>query len=102
MDGYGWPQPSAWDRDSRAGRPLVKAGVDMVVVDTAHGHARSVLDTVESNQALASQTGIGRRQYRDSGSRKGLANAGVDAVKVGVGPGSICTTRVCPGPACRN
>ena len=50
---------------------LVKAGVDMVVVDTAHGHARSVLDTVKADQALASHTRIGGRQHRHGGSGKG-------------------------------
>ena len=76
---------------------LVKAGVDMVVVDTAHGHARSVLDTVKaikrSHPALELMAG----NIATAEAAKDLAKAGVDAVKVGVGPGSICTTRVVSG-----
>ncbi|MEP6887615.1 MAG: IMP dehydrogenase [Nitrospirales bacterium] len=76
---------------------LAKAGVDMVVVDTAHGHAKSVLDTVKlikrSHPALELVAG----NIATAQAAKDLAKAGVDAVKVGVGPGSICTTRVVSG-----
>ena len=76
---------------------LVEAGVDVVVVDTAHGHAMPVLDTVasikEKHQDLQV---IGGNIATREGARD-LIKAGADAVKVGVGPGSICTTRVIAG-----
>ena len=76
---------------------LVKAGVDMVVVDTAHGHARSVLDTVKAIKRSHPTLELVAGNIATAEAAKDLAKAGVDAVKVGVGPGSICTTRVVSG-----
>jgi IMP dehydrogenase len=76
---------------------LVKAGVDMVVVDTAHGHARSVLDTVKAIKRSHPALELVAGNIATAEAAKDLAKAGVDAVKVGVGPGSICTTRVVSG-----
>ncbi|HET7057597.1 MAG TPA: IMP dehydrogenase, partial [Nitrospiraceae bacterium] len=76
---------------------LTKAGVDMVVVDTAHGHARSVLDTVKLIKRMHPKLELVAGNIATAEAAKDLAEAGVDAVKVGVGPGSICTTRVVSG-----
>ncbi len=76
---------------------LVHVGVDAVVVDTAHGHSRGVLDAVKKvKQHFPDLQIIGGNVATGAGA-KALADAGVDGVKVGVGPGSICTTRVVAG-----
>ena len=77
-------------------RHLIEAGVDFVVVDTAHGHSRSVLETVARLKRDTDAEVIGGNiATRDAA--KALIEAGVDGIKVGVGPGSICTTRVVAG-----
>jgi IMP dehydrogenase len=76
---------------------LAKAGVDMVVVDTAHGHAKSVLDIVKLIKRSHPKLELVAGNIATAEAAKDLAKAGVDAVKVGVGPGSICTTRVVSG-----
>jgi len=76
---------------------LAKAGVDMVVVDTAHGHARAVLDTVKGIKQKYPGLELVAGNIGTAAAAKDLAKAGADAVKVGVGPGSICTTRVVSG-----
>lgn len=76
---------------------LVKAGVDLVVVDTAHGHARSVLETVKYIKHRYPSLEVMAGNIATAAAAKDLAKAGADAVKVGVGPGSICTTRVVSG-----
>jgi IMP dehydrogenase len=84
------------DADQRV--PLLeKVGVDMVVVDTAHGHARSVLDTVKFIKQKYPSMEVVAGNIATVAAAKDLAKAGVDAVKVGVGPGSICTTRIVSG-----
>ncbi|MCD9153831.1 IMP dehydrogenase [Aeromicrobium duanguangcaii] len=86
------------DSYERAGR-LMEAGVDVLVVDTAHGHARALLDMVrklKADPAFANVQIIGGNVATRDGAQA-LVDAGVDAVKVGVGPGSICTTRVVAG-----
>jgi IMP dehydrogenase len=78
---------------------LVDAGVDLIVVDTAHGHGRGVLDMVarlKADPAAAHVDVIGGNVATRAGAQA-LVDAGVDGVKVGVGPGSICTTRVVAG-----
>ena len=75
---------------------LIEAGVDFLVVDTAHGHAQSVLDMVRQIKANADIEVIGGNIATRQGAQA-LIDAGVDGVKVGVGPGSICTTRVVAG-----
>jgi IMP dehydrogenase len=85
----------AWDRATA----LVDAGVDVLVVDTANGHARLVLDMVrrlKADPATSHVQVIGGNVATRVGAQA-LVDAGVDAVKVGVGPGSICTTRVVAG-----
>ena len=84
------------DGFARAER-LIDAGVDVVVVDTAHGHHRAVLDAISRiKKAYPKQEVIGGNVATRAGAQA-LINAGADAVKVGVGPGSICTTRVVAG-----
>jgi IMP dehydrogenase len=76
---------------------LIEAGIDVVVVDTAHGHHRAVLDAIERiKNRYSDQEVIGGNVATRAGAQA-LINAGADAVKVGVGPGSICTTRVVAG-----
>ncbi len=78
-------------------RALVAAGVDVVVVDSAHGHSGGVLDTVARlREAVPDVQLVGGNVATEAGARA-LAERGVDAVKVGIGPGSICTTRVVTG-----
>src|SRR5262249_19497015 len=76
---------------------LIDAGVDAIVVDSAHGHSEGVLQTVAMlREAFPSTQLIAGNVATESGARE-LVRRGVDAVKVGVGPGSICTTRVVTG-----
>ena len=87
---------AAQDTDERVDA-LVEAGADVIVVDTAHGHAQKVLDQVSLiKQRYPKMQVIGGNVATKSGAQALLA-AGVDAVKVGIGPGSICTTRVIAG-----
>ena len=85
----------AWQRATT----LVEAGVDVLVVDTAHGHARLLLDMIRKLKSDPSTNHVqivgGNVATREGA--QALIDAGVDAVKVGVGPGSICTTRVVAG-----
>jgi IMP dehydrogenase len=76
---------------------LKKAGVDLVVVDTAHGHAQAVLDTVRMIKKQHPTVELIAGNIATADAAKDLLKAGVDAVKVGVGPGSICTTRIVSG-----
>jgi IMP dehydrogenase len=77
--------------------PLVKAGVDVAVIDTAHGHTRIVLDTLsEAKRRYPELVVIGGNVATAEGTRD-LIHAGADAIKVGIGAGSICTTRVIAG-----
>jgi IMP dehydrogenase len=76
---------------------LKKAGVDIVVVDTAHGHAQAVLDTVKMIKKHYPDLELVAGNIATADAVKELLKAGVDAVKVGVGPGSICTTRIVSG-----
>jgi len=76
---------------------LIEAGVDVVVVDTAHGHSRGVIDTVrEIKQAMPNAQVVGGNIATPEAA-SALIAAGADAVKVGIGPGTICTTRVVAG-----
>jgi len=76
---------------------LFDAGADMVVVDTAHGHSSRVLDTVRKVRALRNSTQVMAGNVATAAAAQALMDAGVDAVKVGIGPGSICTTRIVAG-----
>jgi len=84
------------DREART-EALIKAGVDVLVIDTAHGHSRDVLEAVQhTKENFPDCQLIGGNVATREGAMD-LIKAGVDAVKVGVGPGSICTTRVIAG-----
>jgi len=78
-------------------RALVEAGVDVVVVDTAHGHSQGVLDRVRWVKKTYPQIQVVGGNIVTGDAAKALIDAGADAVKVGVGPGSICTTRIVAG-----
>jgi IMP dehydrogenase len=76
---------------------LVKAGVDAVVIDTAHGHSKGVIDTLRAVRSAYSDLQIVVGNIATGDAARMLADNGADAVKVGIGPGSICTTRVIAG-----
>lgn len=76
---------------------LVDAGVDVISVDTAHGHSRGVLDAVKEIKTNFPNIDLIAGNVATAEGAKALADAGADAVKVGVGPGSICTTRIIAG-----
>ena len=76
---------------------LVEAECDVVVVDTAHGHSRGVLDTVTRIKRESNYTQVAAGNVATADGAKALIDAGADAIKVGIGPGSICTTRVVAG-----
>jgi len=76
---------------------LVKGGADLIVADTAHGHSRSVLETVRFLRNTYPDLPIIAGNIATAGAAEALIEAGADAVKVGVGPGSICTTRIIAG-----
>jgi len=76
---------------------LIEAGVDVLVVDTAHGHSRNVRDTVRSIKSKYPQVQVIAGNIATAEAAKYLLDAGVDGVKVGIGPGSICTTRIVTG-----
>ncbi len=85
--------PSAIDRAKR----LFDAKVDVIVVDTAHGHSHGVLETVEKLRSSLSGVEIIAGNVGTKAATEDLILAGVDAVKIGMGPGSICTTRIISG-----
>ena len=76
---------------------LVRAGVDVVVVDTAHGHSKGVLERVRWVKQRYPQLDVIGGNIATGDAARALADAGADAVKVGIGPGSICTTRIVAG-----
>ncbi len=76
---------------------LVEAGVDVLVIDTAHGHSAGVIKAVEYIKSKIGNTQIIAGNVATPEAVKALAEAGADAVKVGIGPGSICTTRIVAG-----
>ncbi len=76
---------------------LVEAGVDLLVVDTAHGHSRNVVETVRAVKEKYPDTQVLAGNIATAAAATALMDAGADAVKVGIGPGSICTTRIVAG-----
>jgi IMP dehydrogenase len=76
---------------------LIDAGVDMVVIDTAHGHSEGVARAVERAKTISNQVQIVAGNVATGEATRALIGAGADAVKVGIGPGSICTTRMVAG-----
>ena len=76
---------------------LMDAGADVIIVDTAHGHSQGVLETVTKVRKLANHVQVIGGNVATADGAKALMDAGADAVKVGIGPGSICTTRMVAG-----
>ncbi|WP_418594055.1 IMP dehydrogenase [Ponticoccus sp. (in: a-proteobacteria)] len=76
---------------------LVDAGVDIVVIDTAHGHSRGVIEAVRRAKGLSNAVQVIAGNVATAEATRALIDAGADAVKVGIGPGSICTTRMVAG-----
>ncbi len=76
---------------------LVDAGVDMIVIDTAHGHSASVAEAVKRAKTLSNEVQVVAGNVATGEATRALIDAGADAVKVGIGPGSICTTRMVAG-----
>ena len=87
----------ASERELERARALADAGCDVIVVETAHGHADAVLRAVERTREVLPDTELVAGNVATREGAAALAKRGVDAVKVGVGPGSICTTRVVTG-----
>jgi IMP dehydrogenase len=82
-----------FDRTER----LIAAGVDLVVVDTAHGHSRHVLEAVNRIKRQSNKVQVVAGNVATSDGAKALIDNGADSIKVGIGPGSICTTRIVAG-----
>src|SRR5258707_1216471 len=82
-----------YDRTER----LIEAGVDLVVVDTAHGHSRHVLNAVNRIKRASNKVQVVAGNVATTEGAQALIDAGADAIKVGIGPGSICTTRMVAG-----
>ncbi len=83
--------------DKERAEELVNAGVDVIVIDSAHGHAQSVLDAITRLKEAFPEVQLIAGNVATSDGARALVERGADAVKVGVGPGSICTTRVVTG-----
>ncbi|HWP08342.1 MAG TPA: IMP dehydrogenase [Polyangiaceae bacterium] len=84
------------DRIART-EALVEVGVDVIVIDTAHGHSRGVLDAVRDTRKRFPNMELVAGNIATAEAARALIDAGVDAIKVGIGPGSICTTRIVAG-----
>ena len=85
------------DDGLRRAMALVEAECDVVVIDTAHGHSKGVLDAVRRVKKESNYTQIMAGNVATAAGAKALIDAGADAIKVGIGPGSICTTRIVAG-----
>ena len=84
------------DREERL-ELLIKAGVDAIIIDTAHGHSQAVIDAVAETKRAYPELSLIAGNIATASAAESLIKAGADAVKVGIGPGSICTTRVVAG-----
>ena len=82
-----------WTRTEK----LLEAGCDLIVVDTAHGHSRSVLDAVTRIKKISNSVQVVAGNVATADATRALIDAGADSMKVGIGPGSICTTRIVAG-----
>src|SRR6185295_6261890 len=87
---------AAGDFRERA-QELVKAGVDALVVDSAHAHSSGVIDALRSLRSLGDSVDLVIGNVGTADGAQAVIDAGADAVKVGMGPGAICTTRVVTG-----
>ncbi|MBC9245845.1 IMP dehydrogenase [Paracoccus sp. 11-3] len=85
------------DEGFERSQALIEAGVDMVVIDTAHGHSAGVAKAVERVKAFSNEVQVVAGNVATAEGTRALIDAGADAVKVGIGPGSICTTRIVAG-----
>ncbi|MFD0916017.1 IMP dehydrogenase [Pseudahrensia aquimaris] len=85
--------PDGMERAER----LIDAGVDLLVIDTAHGHSQRVLDAVTRAKKMSNHVRIAAGNVATASGTQALIDAGADVVKIGIGPGSICTTRVVAG-----
>ncbi|PLX40777.1 MAG: IMP dehydrogenase [Hyphomicrobiales bacterium] len=85
------------DKGFERSEHLIDAGIDLLVVDTAHGHSSRVLDSVRRIKNQSNQVQILAGNVATSEAAKALIDAGADSIKVGIGPGSICTTRIVAG-----
>jgi IMP dehydrogenase len=85
------------DDGFRRSEQLIAAGADLIVVDTAHGHSIHVIDAVNRIKRLSNNTQVIAGNVATAEATRALIDAGADAVKVGIGPGSICTTRIVAG-----
>ena len=85
------------DKGFERSAALIDAGVDCVVIDTAHGHNREVSAAVERVKAISNSVQVIAGNVATADAAKALADAGADAIKIGIGPGSICTTRIVAG-----
>lgn len=88
---------SVGDHGYERAEALIDAGVDFLVVDTAHGHSRGVLDTISRIKKQYPNVQVSGGNVATGDGTRALADAGADVVKVGIGPGSICTTRIVAG-----
>jgi IMP dehydrogenase len=85
------------DKGFERSQALMDAGVDCIVIDTAHGHNREVGQAVERVKSASNRVQVIAGNVATADAAKALADAGADAIKVGIGPGSICTTRIVAG-----
>lgn len=85
------------EKEIRRAEALIKAGVDAIVIDTAHGHSKGVLEMVKTVKAMSKDVDVVAGNVATAKACEDLIAAGVDGIKVGIGPGSICTTRVIAG-----
>ena len=84
-------------KDMKRVDALVEAGVDVIVLDSAHGHSKGIIDTVKEIKAKYKNLDLIAGNVATAEATKALCEAGADAIKVGIGPGSICTTRIVSG-----
>lgn len=85
------------DKELKRAELLIKAHVDALVIDTAHGHSKGVIDMIKAVKALSSKVDVVAGNVATAAACEDLIKAGADGLKVGIGPGSICTTRVIAG-----
>lgn len=85
------------DDGRKRAKALLEAGVDVIVVDTAHGHSKNVLEQVAWVKGMSGEVAVIAGNIATGEAAEALIKAGADAVKVGIGPGSICTTRIVAG-----
>jgi len=88
---------SVGDKGFARSERLIDADVDLVVIDTSHGHSQGVLDAVSRVKKLSNRVQVVAGNVATADGARALIDAGADAVKVGIGPGSICTTRIVAG-----